>query len=186
MAFYTNEELNTLGFKSIGKNVLLSKLTSIYNAKNISIGDNSRIDDFCVISAGVGEITLGCNVHIAVYTSLIGRGKITISDYCNISSRVSLYSSSDDYSGNFMTNPIIPDKYTNITSKDVFLHKHVIIGCGSVILPGAILFEGVAIGALSMVTGRCEQFCIYAGVPVKKISARSRGLLVKCHDFEEK
>ena len=50
MAYYTEEQLNQLGFKYIGENVKISDKASIYNHDQIEIGDNSRIDDFCVIS----------------------------------------------------------------------------------------------------------------------------------------
>lgn len=49
-SFYTEAELKELGLKSFGKSVLLSKKVSIYGAKNISIGNNVRIDDFCILS----------------------------------------------------------------------------------------------------------------------------------------
>ena len=71
------KDIESIGFKSVGKNVLISDKSTIYNAKNIEIGDNVRIDDFCVISAGEGGIKIGNNVHIAVFCSLIGNGLIT-------------------------------------------------------------------------------------------------------------
>ena len=59
MSFLSKKELNDLGFKSLGENVLISDKCSIYNAKNISIGDNTRIDDFAILSAGDGGIEIG-------------------------------------------------------------------------------------------------------------------------------
>ena len=50
MAYLTEFELKEMGFKRLGKNVKISDKASIYNADQIEIGDNSRIDDFCVIS----------------------------------------------------------------------------------------------------------------------------------------
>lgn len=177
MALLTEQQMQALGFKALGRNVRISDKASIYNAGNISIGDNVRIDDFVVLSAGNGGIALGSHIHIAVYTSLIGAGAITIGDFANLSSRVSIYSSTDDYSGKTMTNPCVPDDYKNVSHADVTLEKHVIVGCGSVILPGVRLHEGVAIGALSLVTKSCNAFGIYAGAPAKYIKARSNHLL---------
>jgi len=76
-----------------------------------------------------------------------------------------------------MTNPTVPEEYTNVLVADVFLGKHVIVGAGSVILPGAKLQEGVAVGALSLVIGDCEAFNIYAGTPARRIKERKRDLL---------
>ncbi|QSX39647.1 acyltransferase [Shewanella cyperi] len=177
MAFLTEQQLSTMGFAELGSNVLISDKVSIYGACRIKIGSNVRIDDFCVLSAGEGGIEIGNYVHIAVSALLIGAGKIIVSDFAGISSRVCVYSSNDDYSGGFLTNPMIPSEYTNVTHADVTLGKHVIIGSGSVVLPGVILHDGVAVGSLSMITKDCEPFGIYIGAPAKKIKNRNRDLL---------
>ncbi len=56
MAFLAEEQLKELGFRSLGSNVKISSKASIYAPYNISIGNNVRIDDFCVISAFGGFI----------------------------------------------------------------------------------------------------------------------------------
>ncbi len=177
MGMLSREAVEKMGFASIGENVQISDSASFYNVSKITLGNNVRVDDFCVLSAGLGGIIIGNHIHIAVFTLMIGAGKITLSDFCNISSRVSIYSSNDDYSGSVMTNPTLPTQFTGVTSADVSLGKHVIVGSGSVILPGANLEEGVAIGALSLVTNECKAFGIYAGTPARRIKDRKRNLL---------
>lgn len=177
MAWLTHEDIDKLGFAKVGKNVLLSDKSSYYNCSKIEIGDYTRIDDFCVLSAGFGGIVIGRNVHIAVYSSLIGAGRITLSDFSNLSSRVSVYSSNDDYSGMTMTNPTVPAEFTNVTQADVIIRRHVIVGSGSIILPGVVIEEGAAIGALSLVKKSCDAFTTYAGSPLKRIGKRSQNLL---------
>ncbi len=177
MSYYTTEELREMGFAALGKKVLISRKASIYNPVRIAIGDHVRIDDFCVLSAGEGGIELGSYVHVAVYSALIGAGRISIADYAGLSSRVSVYSSNEDYSGAFMTNPTVPRKFTNVSILPVSIGKHVIIGSGSVILPGSTLQQGVAVGALSLVKGNCDEFGVYAGVPARRIGERKRDLL---------
>lgn len=177
MSFLTEQQLSSMGFAELGSNVLISDKASIYGASRIKIGSNVRIDDFCVLSAGEGGIDIGNYVHIAVFALLIGAGKITISDFSGVSSRVSIYSSNDDYTGKFLTNPMVPAQYTNVTHADVTLAKHVIIGSGSVVLPGVTLQEGAAVGSLSMITKDCEAFGVYIGAPAKKIKNRKRDLL---------
>ncbi|VEI18119.1 putative lipopolysaccharide biosynthesis O-acetyl transferase WbbJ [Serratia plymuthica] len=177
MGYYSESELSDFGFKSIGTNVKISKKTSFYNCSNITIGNNVRIDDFCIISAGEFGVYFGNNIHMGVYSSIIGAGKVIVHDFANISSKVSIYSSNDDYSGNYMTNPTIPVEYTNVRHDSVVIQKHVIVGSGCVILPGVTLSEGAAIGALSLVNDDCEAFYIYAGTPIKRIKKRERGLL---------
>jgi galactoside O-acetyltransferase len=179
MSFYTQKELQDLGFKFIGDNVLISRKSSIYGIQNISIGDNSRIDDFCVLSSSDnGEIKIGKNVHIAIYSSLIGKADILVKDYVNISSRVSVYSSSDDFSGFFMTNPTIHSDFTNVISKAVVLHKHVIVGSGAILLPGVVLGKGCAVGALSLVVNSFDKLNIICGIPAKFIKKRNDNIFL--------
>ena len=175
-SFYSKSELATFRFKAMGKSVRISRKASFYNPGRIEIDDNSRIDDFCVISAGEGGVIIGRNVHIAVYSSLIGQGKIVIGDFANISSRVSVFSSNDDYSGNHMTNPTVDPKYTNVTHAPVHIGKHAIIGSGAIILPGIKLGDGACIGALSLVNRNCKPFTINVGIPARFIKDRQRGL----------
>lgn len=176
-SFYTEEELKAIGFQSVGRNVLISRKTSLYGVSRISIGDNVRIDDYCVISAGSGGIEIGNYVHIAVFVSLQGDGKITLEDYSGISSRTAVYTSNDDYLGVYMTNPTVPSEFTNVTSAPVTLRKHALVGSGCVILPGVTLNIGCAVGALSLVNRDCDEFMIYLGNPAKPMVPRSRNLL---------
>lgn len=108
---------------------------------------------------------------------MIGKAKIVLSDFSAISGRVIVYSSSDDYSGNALVNPTIDSKFLNVDSRDVFIAKHVVVGAGSIILPGVTVGEGVAIGAQSLVNKSCDAFGIYAGVPIRRIKERSKKLL---------
>lgn len=175
--FYTDSELKDLGFKSIGTNVKISKKTSIYGLKNIKIGNNVRIDDFCVISAGEKGIEIGDNVHIAVFCSIIGQEKIVMKDFSGLSSRVSIYSSTDDYSGEFMTNPTVNSKFTNVINGEVIIGKHVIVGAGTIILPNVKLSDYSAVAALSLVVKNVDEFKIVGGVPAKVIKERKNNLI---------
>lgn len=186
MGFLTKSELSALGLFRLGENVRISSLASLHGAERIHIGDNVRIDDFCVISAGTEGISIGNYVHIATGCSLMGHSQITLSDFSGLSSRVSIYSSSDDYTGKSLTNPTIPEYYRCVTNAAVFLGKHVIIGSTSVILPGVTIEEGVAVGALSLVTKNCGAFGIYSGNPAKRISERRRDLLLLEEEFNRK
>jgi acetyltransferase-like isoleucine patch superfamily enzyme len=176
MSFLKQDELEKIGFKHLGKNVLISDKCSIYNAKNISIDDNTRIDDFCILSAGDGGIEIGKYVHIACFSSLIGKSRITMKDYSGVSSRVSVYSSSDNYNGEWMTNPCLPKTVTNTIHKDVVIGKHVVIGSNSVVLPGVILNDGSSVGAMSLVNKSIDGPYVYAGIPAKKIKDRKSNI----------
>ena len=170
--FLSKEDVLKIGFKSVGDNVLISDKCVIYGAERIEIGNNVRIDDFCFLSAGLGGIQIGNYIHISIYSSLVGAGKITMKDFSGLSSRTTVLSSSDDYSGLSLTNPTVPTEYSNVYSADVTLGKHVIIGSGTIILPGVTIGDGTAIGSLSLVKKNVEENIIASGIPAKKIGDR--------------
>lgn len=176
-SYYSEAELRALGLADFGERVRVSRKASLHGANRITLGSDVRIDDFCVFSAGDGGIRVGSFVHVAVFCSLIGRASIRLEDFANLSSRVSIYSSNDDYSGASMSNPTVPPEFTGVQHAEVVVGRHVIIGSGSVILPGAVLEDGVAVGALSLVRDRCLAFGVYAGVPVRRVKERKRDLL---------
>ncbi len=177
MSYYAESELRALGLKDFGERVRVSRKVSLYGAGRIALGSDVRIDDFCVLAAGAGGIAIGSFVHLAVFCSLIGRARIELGDFSGLSSRVSIYSSSDDYSGERLTNPTVPAEFTGVEHAEVVVGRHVIVGAGSVILPGAVIEQGAAIGALSLVRGRCREFGVYFGSPARKVGERSRNLL---------
>jgi dTDP-4-amino-4,6-dideoxy-D-glucose acyltransferase len=177
MSFCSRCELDAIGFRAVGEGVLVSRRASFYGAERITLGNHVRIDDFTVLSAGEGGIVLGDYIHVAVYSSMIGQGRITLDDFVNVSSRVAIYSSNDDYSGEAMTNPMIPAQYRNVRSAPILVGRHAIIGSGSVVLPGVDIGEGVAVGALSLVNRDCLPFGVYVGVPAQRVKERKRDLL---------
>lgn len=179
MAYLTVDEINRLGFLSVGENVRISDKASIYNPGNITIGSNVRVDDFCILSAGKGGINIGSFVHLAAYSCLLGAENIKLSDFSGLSSRVSVFSSSDDYLGFGMTNPTVPEQFTRVKSSPVYLGKHVIVGAHSVLLPGASIQEGTAVGANSLVSGQLDSWSIYAGTPCVKKARRAKKIINK-------
>jgi galactoside O-acetyltransferase len=173
-SFLNTEDIATIGFKKVGSNVLISRLAQFYGAKNMEIGDNVRIDDFCILS---GEIKLGSHIHIAAYCALYGKFGIEMKDYTGLSPRRTIFSANDDFSGNYLISPMVPEQFTNVTGGKVILKRFVQIGTNSVILPNVTLNEGVAVGAMSLVKKNLDEWGIYAGNPLKYIKSRSKNLL---------
>jgi acetyltransferase-like isoleucine patch superfamily enzyme len=176
MAFLSQSDVEKLGFRSVGWPVFLSDKASVHGAERISIGSYVRIDDFSVLSAGHGGIEIGSFIHVATGASLIGAELIHLGDFCNLSGRVSIYSSNDDYSGWTMTNPMVPEHLKNVDSRPVRIGRHVIIGAGTVVLPGVTISNGAAIGALSLVNKDVPDLEIHGGVPARYLGARSSSI----------
>jgi len=123
--------------------------TSIRNAKNISLGFDTRITTNCIIWAGkTSKITIGDNV-------LIGPG-------------VQLHASNHGYKLGKG-----PMTYQTRVEKDIIIGNDVWIGGNSVITAGVSLADGIIVAAGSTVTKSfAEKNIIIGGVPAKKISER--------------
>lgn len=180
---YATEELQSMGFAGLGENVLVDRTARFYGAEFISIGSNVRIDAYSVLSAGKQGIFIGNYVHLAVGVILVGGGRIDIEDFCGLSARVAVFSSSDDYSGGGLINPTIPDQFRNITVAPVVFRRHAIVGAGSVILPGVTIGLAASVGALSLVNKSVPDFMIVAGNPLRKIGFRDRSIIEKEEQF---
>lgn len=178
--FLSKTELEKIGFKAVGDNVLISDKCSIYSPHLIEIGSNVRIDDFVILSPST-SLKIHNYVHIGCYTSIIGQGDVILEDFVGISGRVSIYSSTDDYTGLAMTNPMIPDKYKKVLSGKIHIKKHTIIGTGSVLLPNIVVGFGCSIYAQTLIKSDCEDFGVYSGTPAKLIGKRLKRFL----DYEK-
>lgn len=175
MAFLSDKQLEEMGFKKLGANVRISDKASIYDANQIEVGDNSRIDDFCVIS---GKVTIGRNVHIAVFCNVAGGSKgVILEDFSGLAYGCQVFSQSDDYSGRTLTNPTVPEEYKREIKKTVRIGRHCIVGTNSLVFPGVTLSEGTSVAALSMVKKSTEPWSVYSGIPAKRIKERKRDLL---------
>lgn len=175
MGYLTQSQMERLNLKYLGRNVKISAAAKLYNTENIIINDHSRIDDFCVLS---GKITIGRNVFIGVHSNLAGGiNGIELADFVTLAYYVNLFTQSDDYHGESLTNPTIPRSYKNELFGTLHIAKHTIIGSNAVVMPNAHIAEGCAIGAMSLVTKPTDPWGIYMGIPAKRINDRKRDLL---------
>ena len=182
-SFYLPHELKKIGLGGFGHDVIIKKTVQLYNPSKIFFGNNVIVDDFCLITAEK-DVVIKNNVHINAYSSIFGKYGIEMEDFSGLSCRVSLYSESDDYTGNSLTNPTIPMKFKpKYNTGKIHLNKHVIIGSGSTVLPGITVGEGSAVGAHSLVTKDLSSWSMYFGAPVKKIRNRSKKILELEQDF---
>lgn len=173
-SFFSQSELEAIGFKKLGDSVFISRNCSIYGAENMIIGNSVRIDDFCILS---GKITLGSHIHISAYCALYGSYSIELEDYSGLSPRCTIFSASDDFSGNYLIGPMCKAEYTNVFGGSVLIKRFAQIGAGCVVLPDLIIGEGAAVGAMSLINNSLDEWTIFAGIPAKKIKDRKSELL---------
>lgn len=175
--FLSKEEAQAIGFATLGENVLIDRTARFYGAARISIGSNVRIDAYSVLSAGAEGIFIGSHVHISVYVFLTGAARIELHDFSGLSARVTIYSSNDDYLGHALTGPTVPEEFRKVTNAPVSVGKHVVIGAGSVVLPGVTILEGACVGGLSLIKKDIAAYQIVAGREGKVVRERRKDFL---------
>lgn len=112
------------------------------SGKNITIGNHSYLNKECIIDACHGRISIGNNVGVAY--------------------RCQLLTTNHDYSdGNKRTG--------KVSGADIVIEDGCWIGAGAIILPGVTVKNGGVVAAGSVVTKDCEENCLYAGNPARKI-----------------
>ena len=95
--FYSENELKTIGFKKVGKNVLVSKHALFYSPENISLKSHIRIDDFAIISAHNGHCNIGNFVHISAFCYVQASGGCEMKDFSGLSQGCKIYTKSSDF-----------------------------------------------------------------------------------------
>ncbi|MEI6853273.1 MAG: acyltransferase [Bacteroidota bacterium] len=172
-SFYERIELEQMGFKSLGSELLISRNARFYMPDTISLGSNVRIDDFCVLS---GEIEIGSYIHVGAYTAIYGKLGFKMEDYTGISPRCIIFTAMDDFSGDYLISPMQPVEFTNVTGGKVVLKKFSQIGAGCVVFPNLTVEEGVVVGAMSLVKESLSEWMIYAGIPAKYKKLRKQNI----------
>ncbi len=163
----------SVNFKRVGQDVVIWPLTKIISPGVISLGDSVIVDDFVFLMGGV-ETTIGSFVHIASFTSITGGGRLIMDDFTTLSSGVRVFTGTDDFSGSCLTNSTIPYPFRQPFRSSVRIKKHAIIGANTVVLPGIVVGEGVAVGANSLVNKDCEPWTIQVGSPARPMKSRPR------------
>lgn len=183
VAFLSASAMRRLGIAA-GDGVLLSEDARVYGAERLTIGDNVRIDAFCVISTGrAGQVSIGSHVHIASGTRIFGEGGVKLEDFSSASSGTTIYSASDDYSGDHLMGPMIDDRFTDVDVRPVVLRRFAAVGAHSLVLPGVEMAEGAVLGAMSMAARDLEPWMIHVGAPCKPLRARNQRLADLAREF---
>jgi dTDP-4-amino-4,6-dideoxy-D-glucose acyltransferase len=179
--FLSRDVLESLGFASLGEDVLIHSTAVIVDCSKISIGSRVRIDPYVIIS-NRGGVEFGNNIHIGGHSVLAGSAAISFDNFVNISHHVGIYTSNEDISGRTLSNPTVKGFGAPRTASISF-GRHSGVGAGSLVLPGAKFAEGSALGAMSRTSRPLKPWTIYAGVPARRTSERRRDLLVDEQEY---
>jgi dTDP-4-amino-4,6-dideoxy-D-glucose acyltransferase len=171
--YYSYDELKALGFQRVGDDVQISRKCSLYEIRGC-IGSFVRIDDFSMLT---GHIEIGNYVHVSASCYLGGKNsRLILQNFCGVSQKVSIFTSCDDFRGEYLGNPMVPREYTRVRTGDVVLGRGCLIGAHSVVLPGVNVGEGASIGALCVISQSIEPGEIIVSPCVKNIKMGVRDL----------
>jgi galactoside O-acetyltransferase len=113
-------------------------------------------------------------VHLAVNVLIFGGGgRVTVGPLSNLSSQVRCYTASDDFRGDYLFGPTVPMEFRNVRQGDVSIEPCVLIGSGSLILPGIAIGEGAACGANTVLSRNVIPGAVMLGHPAQQIDSRS-------------
>lgn len=172
MSYLSEVELEQLGLTA-GRGVRISRDARIFGADRVLLGDNVRIDAFCIVSSGPsGKVKFGSHIHIASGVRIFGEGGISLGDFSSISAGSTLYSASDDYSGEWLMGPHLPPNVTSVDARPIEVGPFAAVGAHALVLPGVVFGEGAVLGAMSMARGALSEWTIYAGVPCRRVRSR--------------
>ncbi len=174
-SFLSPAEAQAIGLGSIGPNLRLSRFARLYRPERIFLGSEVRIDDFAILSPGDGEIRMAGHNHIGAGAMLFGA--VSIGEWSTVSGRVAVYASSDDFVVDAITYPHARPELRAVISNRVDIGSRVVVGTGSTILPGVRIADGVAVGAMSLVTRPLMKPGVYAGIPAQWRRARKPMLI---------
>lgn len=171
-------QVSRLPFAAVGSDVTVWARAQIIGAELISVGDRVIIDDFVLVLAAA-PTTIGSFVHIAAATTVMGGGTFVMEDFSTLSGGVRVYTGTDDYLGGSMVNSTVPAPWRLPVRSSVHLGRHSVVGAGCVVLPGVVVGEGAAVGALSLVNRDCEPWTVYAGSPARPVKERPRDRILE-------
>lgn len=187
-SFYSRAELAALGLRAFGQEVFISRKASVYGWDRLTVGNQVRIDDFCVVSAGAG-IEIGSHVHVSAHCALYGGSGIRLEDYSGLSPGTRLFSESDDFSGHSLVHPFFPatpEWKPGYQRGPVVLRRFAQTGAGTTVLPGVTFGEGAVTGAHTLVVQDLDPWWIHVGTPARRLRERARDVERLAAAFESR
>jgi galactoside O-acetyltransferase len=177
-------ELDSTG-KTVYTTAMIANTARVYdsaklvgNLEAFHLGAHSQVDDFVFLYVGE-SCTIGRNVHISSFCSIIGGGTLILEDFSGLSAGCRLVTGSDDFTGPWLTNPTVPEAFTHVTRGKIHIKRHAVLGTNVVVFPGVTIGEGVAVGAGAIVRKDLEPWTIYAGTNPKPVGKRDAGAILQ-------
>jgi acetyltransferase-like isoleucine patch superfamily enzyme len=143
--------LGEIHIRTINHNTTIGREACFYHNTVLEITEMARL-------------RIGNNFTLSYGSVISCQHSIRIGDYVMIGEYSSLRDASHVYD-----TPGVPYCQQHDAASEIVIGNNVWIGRGSVILPGAVIEDGVIVAANSVVKGRLEAYSMYGGAPVKLI-----------------
>ncbi len=178
-----NEDIKKqLGY--CGNNVFIGHNAVFTNPKNVILGDNVRIDPFCLITTA---LEIDSYAQICSHAVLGGgvQHKIKLGKWNFIGYGSKLFCASEDYSGEY--GPV--NEYwgnNKIFRGDITFKDYSGIASDVMVFPGVTIPEGCTIGAKSLIYSKndLKEWSIYLGNPLQFHKERNRENVIKFSNDE--
>ncbi len=182
-------------FGNCGRNVDIDVGVVFEGIQYISIGENVRIDKYCIISTGKklsgilnkksneyfnyqeGEIIIGNNVHIAQFSLIMGYGGVFIGDDGALSSGTKIYSLTNvpcDIKNPSKIETIMPlgNPKAQYLIGPIYFDRNVWLALNCLVFPGSVIGKNSFAANNSVITGRFPENSFLSGHPAVRIKSR--------------
>ena len=144
----------------------------LYRRAGMQVHGTSNIMMHCFVLEA-HKISIGPNCIIGPFTTLDGRGTMTVGRNVNIAGEVLTIGG----------HHLVDSPTAEGLIGKVVIEDNAWIAMRATILPGVTVHEGAYVAAAALVTRDVEPYTLVAGVPAKKIRDRSRDIQYKLEHF---
>ena len=147
----------------------VSRHARVQLSGNVTFGAGTVVKPYVIIQTHSGRIAMGQNCAVSSFDHIsTGDGDIILGDSVRIAPNVTIVGGTKAFKKKDVS---ILDQGVD-SRQGVTIGSDVLIGAGTVILPGCEIGDGVVIGAGSVVNGNLEAYSIVAGAPAKVVGRR--------------
>ena len=147
----------------------VSRLARIQVTPIITFGRGTVVKPFVIMTTHRGRISIGSQCAISSFDHIsTGDGDVILGDSVRIAPNVTIVGGTKAFKQRDV--PILEQGVDE--RQGVTIGSDVLIGAGTVILPGCSIGDGVVIGAGSVVKDDVPAYMVVAGVPAKIVGRR--------------
>ncbi len=169
IARYAVPGLLVSAYHYLKSRAMISPSAQVQLSSDITFGKGTVVKAFAVVQSSGGAVRMGRNCALSSFDHIsTGAGDVSIGDFVRIAPNCTIVGGTKEI---WRRNTLIMDQ-PEADTRGLVIEDDVLIGAGSVILPGSHIRKGAVIGAGSIVLGSVAQYCIVAGMPAKVIGHR--------------